>query len=199
MQKCNEKYEEGLNLCKNSLYFQALENIVKARNSYMKLNNAIQQRSDSYPIEFQQIMTIKIGEKVSKINNTISQISPLASQQKISLYSHYKSKNNNNKIFNIINSNDDNYSKFIDNILYNPSRKQINNNQNQIYQGTNNQLNQNINKNPKNQNLTNPKNNYPNYNETEKKKNIHTLEEDEMDTKISSEIMITNPGVKFSI
>ena len=120
----------------------------------MKLNNAIQQRSDSYPIEFQQIMTIKINEKVSKINNTISQISPLASQQKISLYSYYKSKNNNNKIFNIINSNDDNYSKFIDNILYNPSRKQINNNQNQIYQGTNNQLNQNINKNPKNQNLT---------------------------------------------
>ena len=198
MQKCNEKYEEGLNLCKNSLYFQALENIVKARNSYMKLNNAIQQRSDSYPIEFQQIMTIKIGEKVSKINNTISQISPLASQQKMSLYSHYKSKNNNNKNFNIINTNDDNYSKFIDNILYNPSRKQINNNQNQIYQGTNNQLNQNINKNPKNQNLTNPKNNYPNYNEKEKKKNIHTLEEDEMDAKISSEIMITNPGVKFS-
>ena len=184
MQKCNEKYEEGLNLYKNSLYFQALENIIKARNSYMKLKDAIQQRSDSYPAEFQQIMTIKIGEKVSKINETISKISPLASQQKYSLYSHYKNKNSKN--INIIQSNN-NYGKFIDNILNNPIRNQ-------------NNQNQNINKYP-NSNIINQKPNYPNYNEStseKSKKNIHTLEEDEMDAKIESEIMITNPGVKFS-
>ena len=82
MQKCNEKYEEALNLIQNTLYFQSLTSLVQARNSYMKLKNAIQKRPESYPKEFQQIMTIKIAEKVSKINATISKISPLAAKQK---------------------------------------------------------------------------------------------------------------------
>ena len=40
--------------------------------------------------------------------------------------------------------------------------------------------------------------NYVNNNDPNKKKNIHEKEEDEMDEKIESEIMVKNPGVKFS-
>ena len=184
MQKCNEKYEEAIALNQKSLYVQGLNTLIKTRNSYIKLKNAILVRSDCYPKEFQQIMTIKIAEKVSKINLVIGQISPLASSQKEALYNHFKGKKpSNNQDLKIINQKE-NYDKFIDNILTNPQRNPIINEKK-------------INKYPNIENLDN--NNINNKKiENSKKKSIHDKEEDEMDNKIASEIMVTNPGVKFS-
>ena len=181
MQKCNEKYEEALKLIQNALYFQSLNLLVQSRNSYMRLKNAIQQRPESYPKEFQQIMTIKIAEKVSKVNATISKISPLAAKQKAILNNQMNNKNINNQ--NINNPNLD-----IDNILNQNINQNINKN---INQNINKNINQNINQNFSNSNTnTNTNQNKP--------KSIHDKEEDEMDSKISSEIMSSNPGVKFS-
>ena len=62
-----------------------------------------------------------------------------------------------------------------------------------------NNNNFNYNYNPMNSNNNNVNNNmnYNNYNQN-KQKNLHDKEEDEMDQKVESEIMVKNPNVKFS-
>jgi spastin len=188
MQKCKEKYEEAVALLKKALYIQSLDILIKTRNSYLKLKNAIQQRQDSYPKEFQLIIFTKISEKVSKINLIISQISPLVTSQK-EKYNNFKGRKFSNNIptNNIIKNPDLNYDKF--NILTNPpGNLNINNKNNNNYKNIQTNTNNNNIINKKNQNIENQK----------KKKNIHEKEEDEMDNKILSEITVSNPGVKFS-
>ena len=126
LQKCNEKYEEALKLIENSLYIQALNILVESRNSYLKLKNAIQKRPEAYPKEFQQIMTIKIAEKVSKINSSISKVSPLASNQKALLYNQTNNnKINNQKINNINKDNLPNVNNKINQNINNKKEKSI--------------------------------------------------------------------------
>ena len=188
MQKCKEKYEEAVALLKKALYIQSLDILIKTRNSYLKLKNAIQQRQDCYPKEFQLIIFRKIAEKLSKINLIISQISPLVTSQK-EIYNNFKGRKFSNNIptNNIIKNPDLKYDKF--NILTNPpGNLNINNKNNNNYKNIQTNTNNNNIINKKNQNIENQK----------KKKNIHEKEEDEMDNKILSEIMVSNPGVKFS-
>jgi spastin len=61
----------------------------------------------------------------------------------------------------------------------------------------NNNNNYNYSFNPMNS-VNNNANNNMNYNNQNKQKNLHDKEEDEMDQKVESEIMVKNPNVKFS-
>jgi spastin len=61
----------------------------------------------------------------------------------------------------------------------------------------NNSNNYNYSFNPMNS-VNNNANNNMNYNNQNKQKNLHDKEEDEMDQKVESEIMVKNPNVKFS-
>ena len=191
MQKCQDRYEEAINLYTNVLYYQSLDILVKTRASYIKLNNYIQERK-TFPKEFQHIMSIKIGEKVSKINYSISQISPLAAKQKNGLYKYIqkiKTQKNNNNLPNYINqpntiSTNQSINKIQTQIKPNNSITNINN----------------FNFKSQNQNSLNSikQQHTEKENQSQKKKSIHDIEEDEMDSKITSEIMSSSPGVKFS-
>ena len=103
-------------------------------------------------------------------------------------------KNNNNQIFNPQNNNQPFFNQAQNNFrMMNNYMNRRNNN----FPNMNMPMpNINMLMNPNNLNNMNNKNN-ANNNDPNKKKNIHEKEEDEMDEKIESEIMVKNPGVKF--
>ena len=145
MKKCNMKYQEGVNLCKEGNYEESLDYLKHAKSSFLGLNKMIQSNTEAYPKEFRQIMASKINDKIKSIHQAAKDCSRL-----------YKE----NATKNILNNNN---MKSNNNYNYN-----FNNNSNM---NNNNQNNQ---------------------------KSIHDKEEDEMDQKIESEIMVKNPKVKFS-
>ena len=145
MKKCNLKYQEGVNLCKEGNYEESLDYLKHAKSSFLGLNKMIQSNTEAYPKEFRQIMASKINDKIKSIHQAAKDCSRL---------------NKENATKNILNNNN---MKSNNNYNYN-----FNNNSNM---NNNNQNNQ---------------------------KSIHDKEEDEMDQKIESEIMVKNPKVKFS-
>ena len=145
MKKCNMKYQEGVNLCKEGNYEESLDYLKHAKSSFLGLNKMIQSNTEAYPKEFRQIMASKINDKIKSIHQAAKDCSRL---------------NKENATKNILNNNN---MKSNNNYNYN-----FNNNSNM---NNNNQNNQ---------------------------KSIHDKEEDEMDQKIESEIMVKNPKVKFS-
>ncbi len=215
LEKCNNKYQEAINLYNNVLYYKSLDVLIKTRASYLKLNYYIQEKK-SFPKEFQNIMSLKIGEKVSKINNSINQVSPLAAKQRNGLNKYIqniknqKHNNLNNNINTNLNNNLNNNIIQKNNII-NPNQNinkiqnlKPNNNINTTNNINNiNNIN-NFNLKPQNQNFQNnnnlqqPSTSSEKENPSKKKKSIHDIEEDEMDSKITSEIMSSSPGVKFS-
>ena len=143
MKKCNLKYQEGVDLCKEGNYEESLDYLKHAKSAFLGLNKMIQSNTDAYPKEFRQIMASKINDKIKSIHQSAKKCLKLK-KEKNDDYLSNNNYGNNNSNFNSLNNNN------------------INNNK------QNNQ------------------------------KNLHDKEEDEMDKKIESEIMVKNPKVKFS-
>ena len=171
MKNGNNKYEEGLQLCGLRNYNNALVCFAQSRNSFLQLSKLMNNNPRDYPKEFRKIINEKILEKLKLVNQSIRECNEYIKNGK-----------------NIQNTNSTN--EILKNLNFKQNNK-INNNFSQIDDSFNfnsdepdpNPVFRNRNPNP-NQNIAN--------------KNIHQEEDSEMDAKVESEIMITNPGIKFS-
>ena len=171
MKNGNNKYQEGLDLCGKRKYLEAQSCFNYARNSYITLSKLMNGNPKAYPSEFRIVISQKINEKLQLVYQSIRECNEFIKKNEIIIKKPEKAQDilrNNNKNIN---------------------RKNSNNNFNQINNFNNNMNNNNLHNNYRNYN----NNNLPNNN-----KNIHGNEDDEMDEKIESEIMIKNPGVKFN-
>ena len=173
MKNGNNKYQEGLDLCGKRKYLEAQSCFNYARNSYISLSKLMNGNPKAYPSEFRIVISQKINEKLQLVYQSIRECNEFIRNKKNEIIIKKPEKaqdilRNNNKNIN---------------------RKNSNNNFNQINNFNNNMNNNNLHNNYRNYN----NNNLPNNN-----KNIHGNEDDEMDEKIESEIMIKNPGVKFN-
>ena len=68
-EKCDLKYQEGLDLCDEGDYEFALDYFKSANSSYLALNKMVQSNTKSYPAEFRNIVSSKINEKIKYIYN----------------------------------------------------------------------------------------------------------------------------------
>ena len=171
MKNGNNKYQEGLDLCGKRKYLKAQSCFNYARNSYITLSKLMNGNPKAYPSEFRIVISQKINEKLQLVYQSIRECNEFIKKNEIIIKKPEKAQDilrNNNKNIN---------------------RKNSNNNFNQINNFNNNMNNNNLHNNYRNYN----NNNLPNNN-----KNIHGNEDDEMDEKIESEIMVKNPGVKFN-
>ena len=171
MKNGNNKYQEGLDLCGKRKYLEAQSCFNYARNSFISLSKLMNGNPKAYPSEFRIVISQKINEKLQLVYQSIRECNEFIKKNEIIIKKPEKAQDilrNNNKNIN---------------------RKSSNNNFNQINNFNNNMNNNNLHNNYRNYN----NNNLPNNN-----KNIHGNEDDEMDEKIESEIMIKNPGVKFN-
>ena len=172
MKNGNNKYQEGLDLCGKRKYFEAKTCFNLARNSYTSLSKLMNGNPKAYPSEFRIVVSKKINEKLQLVFQSIRECNEFI-------------RNNKSEI-NI--KKPEKSQEILRNANKNINRKSSNNNFNQ-----NNNFNYNMNKNNFHNNYRNYNNNVPNNN-----KNINGKEDDEMDEKIESEIMVKNPGVKFN-
>ena len=171
MKNGNNKYQEGLDLCGKRKYLEAKSCFNYARNSFISLSKLMNGNPKAYPSEFRIVISQKINEKLQLVYQSIRECNEFIKKNEIIIKKPEKAQDilrNNNKNIN---------------------RKNSNNNFNQINNFNNNMNNNNLHNNYRNYN----NNNLPNNN-----KNIHGNEDDEMDEKIESEIMVKNPGVKFN-
>ena len=168
MKYSNNKYQEGLDLCGQRKYNEALTCFGHARYSLMNLNKVINSNPRAYPTEFKMVISQKSNEKLNLILQSIRECN-----------SFIRNKNTQQILKNPETAQD---------ILRNINTNKNNNNDNFNFGNMNKNMNNNMN---------NMNNNMNNNNQDNKKKNIHEKEEDEMDEKIESEIMVKNPGVKF--
>jgi len=176
----NVKYEQGLQLCGLRNYKNALTCFAHARNSYMQLKKMIYNNNNNYPEEFKNIINKKLYEKLQLVNQSIKECN------------EFLKKGKNSNIAN---------AKTPDDILRklhfkNPENININTNFSQIDDSFDFDFNS-----ENNDNIPNPKlrGKNPNMNQNGKNnKNTIQSEDTEMEEKIATEIMQTNPGVKFS-
>ena len=171
MKNGNNKYQEGLDLCGKRKSLEAQSCFNYARNSFISLSKLMNGNPKAYPSEFRIVISQKINEKLQLVYQSIRECNEFIKKNEIIIKKPEKAQDilrNNNKNIN---------------------RKNSNNNFNQINNFNNNMNNNNLHNNYRNYN----NNNLPNNN-----KNIHGNEDDEMDEKIESEIMVKNPGVKFN-
>ena len=189
MKNGNRKYEEGLQLCGYRKYNDALTSFAQSRSSFFKINKMLNNKNNDYPTEFKMIMAKKINEKLKLVNQSIRESNELlkkygvnkivikAQKKPEDILKHYNIKEETNNL---------NFSSIYDDIddqfdFNSPDMEE--------------DISPYLKSNPKNNN----NNIYKNNNQQNKKqKNIHEMEDSEMDAKIESEIMQTNPGVKFS-
>ena len=165
----NIKYEAGLQFCGLRKYDNALVCFAQARNSYMQLNKLLNNNTKDYPEEFRKLIIVKLFEKIKLVNQSIRECNQLIKKGK-----NIKKTTNEKEILKKINFKEDNninlnYSHIDDSFDFNSPEPEQN-------------------PNPKFQNKNNQK----------QGKNILQDEDSAMDAKIESEIMSTNPGVKFS-
>ena len=173
MKNGNNKYQEGLDLCGKRKYLEAQSCFNYARNSFISLSKLMNGNPKAYPSEFRIVISQKINEKLQLVYQSIRECNEFI----------------RNKKNEIIIKKPEKPQDILRNVNKNINRKSSNNNFNQINNFNNNMNNNNLHNNYRNYN----NNNLPNNN-----KNIHGNEDDEMDEKIESEIMIKNPGVKFN-
>ena len=172
MKNSNKKYQEGIDLCGRRKYLEAQTYFAQAKSSYLRLNSLMNGNPRAYPTEFRNVISHKINEKLQLVHQSIRECNQFI-----------KNKNTEQIIKNPETAKD---------IL-----KSINNNGKDFNFNFNSNMNNNVNNNMNN-NINNNLNNNMNNDNSKKKKSIHDKEEDEMDEKIESEIMVKNPGVKFS-
>ena len=119
MKKCNMKYQEGVNLCKEGNYEESLDYLKHAKSSFLGLNKMIQSNTEAYPKEFRQIMASKINDKIKSIHQAAKDCSRLNKEnatKNILNNNNMKSNNNYNYNFNNnsnMNNNNQNNQKNI--------------------------------------------------------------------------------------
>ena len=174
----NVKYEQGLQLCGLRNYKNALTCFAHARNSYMQLKKMIYNNNNNYPEEFKNIINKKLYEKLQLVNQSIKECN------------EFLKKGKNSNIAN---------AKTPDDILRklhfkNPENININTNFSQIDDSFDFDFNS-----ENNNNIPKLRGKNPNMNQNgNNNKNTIQSEDTEMEEKIATEIMQTNPGVKFS-
>ena len=177
----NNKYDQGLQLCGLRNYKDALTSFAHSKNSYMQLRKLMSKNTRIYPEEFRKIINDKLTEKISLVNQSIKECNNFLKKGQNRLVTKNSRVNEILKKVSFEEDNDINleFSHIDDSFDFNSPEPE----QNPIFRGKKPTQNQN------NQNNQNNKNN---------PKSIHQEEESQMDAKIESEIMQTNPGVKFS-
>ena len=179
----NNKYDQGIQLCGLRNYKDALTCFAHSKNSYLQLKKLMTKNSRIYPEEFRKIINDKLTEKISLVNKSIKECNDFLKKGQNRLVKKNSRVNEILKKVNFEEENDINleFSHIDDSFDFDFNSPEPE--QNSIFRGKKPTHNQN------NQNNTNNKNN---------PKSIHQEEESQMDAKIESEIMQTNPGVKFS-
>jgi SpoVK/Ycf46/Vps4 family AAA+-type ATPase len=168
MKKCDTRYQQGLEEFKNKNFIFAVELFKKSLNSYIALKKIIHDKPEIYPLEFRQLMDQKIDNKINLLNYTLNKTELIIEKMTV---------NNVKNLHRNMTHNDNNN----------------NNNNNNINQFFNLMKNKNNN----NNNLNNYNKNNNNNNNNKKSKNIHDKEDNQMESKIESEIMSTIPNVSF--
>ena len=168
----NIKSQEGLKFCGFRKYNQALTCFAQARNSFMQLSKLINNDKKNYPEEFRKLINEKLNEKIKLANQSIKECNDYIKKGK-----NADKTNNVNNILKNLNFKQDyninnSFSQIDDNFDFNSEEQDQNSN---FRSGKPNQ--NNVNKN---------------------NKNIHQDEDSKIDAKVETEIMIANPGVKFS-
>ena len=179
----NNKYDQGIQLCGLRNYKDALTCFAHSKNSYLQLKKLITKNSRIYPEEFRKIINDKLTEKISLVNKSIKECNNFMKNGQNRLVTKNSRVNEILKKVNFEEENDINleFSHIDDSFDFDFNSPEPE--QNPIFRGKKPTHNQN------NQNNQNNKNN---------PKSIHQEEESQMDAKIESEIMQSNPGVKFS-
>ena len=171
----NMKYEEGLQLCGFRNYDKALACFAQSRNSFFQLNKLMISNTKDYPDEFRKKIKDKLTEKINLVNQSIRECDEYIKKGK-----NLKSTNKVNQILKNYNIKEDNninmnFSQIDDSFDFNSPEPE----EEPIFKKANNNHQKKINNNKSEQ-------------------NIHDEEEAQMDAKIESEIIDSNPGVKFS-
>ena len=171
----NMKYEEGLQLCGLRNYDKALACFAQSRNSFFQLNKLMISNTKDYPDEFRKKIKDKLTEKINLVNQSIRECDEYIKKGK-----NLKSTNKVNQILKNYNIKEDNninmnFSQIDDSFDFNSPEPE----EEPIFKKANNNHQKKINNNKSEQ-------------------NIHDEEEAQMDAKIESEIIDSNPGVKFS-
>lgn len=206
--KCNEKLTLGLKSYSDGDYITAHEIFSKTKACYKKLLSNLEEKKDVLPKQFLFELKQKIHIKINKTSQYITKTYPLAYKQKYGLTNQLpntRQLNTNQQMQdgdmninrNMYNPNQGN------NIRNNNQPKRDNNmfqhninNDNNLFRSMNNLSMKKWQQTNQNQRLP-PSNQQPQQQQP-KKKGLHDKEDDEMDAKIESEIMSSNPGVKFS-
>ena len=179
----NTKYEQGLQLCGLRNYKNAITCFAHSRNSFMQLKKMIfnNKNNNHYPEEFKNVLNTKLIEKLRLVNQSIKECSEFLKNGKNNAIANSKTPNDILKKLHIKNQDNENI---------NTNFSQIDDSFDFDFNSSNPNTNPNLRgKNPNvNQNANNAKNG----------KNTIQDEDTEMDEKIATEIMQTNPGVKFS-
>ena len=182
----NTKYEQGLHFCGVRNYKNALTCFAHSRNSFMQLKKMIfnNKNNNHYPEEFKNVLNTKLIEKLHLVNKSIKECSEFVKNGKNNAIANPKTPNDILKKLHIKNQDNDNintnFSQIDDSFDFDFNSSEPDTSPN--LRGKNPNLNQNA-KNGKN--TKNGQNGVPD-------------EDTEMDEKIATEIMQTNPGVKFS-
>ena len=179
----NTKYEQGLQLCGLRNYQNAITCFAHSRNSYMQLKKMIfnNKNNNHYPEEFKNVLNTKLIEKLRLVNQSIKECSEFLKNGKNNAIANSKTPNDILKKLHIKNQDNENintnFSQIDDSFDFDFNSSEPDTSPN--LRGKNPNVNQNAN---------NAKNG----------KNTIQDEDTEMDEKIATEIMQTNPGVKFS-
>ena len=179
----NTKYEQGLQLCGLRNYKNAITCFAHSRNSFMQLKKMIfnNKNNNHYPEEFKNVLNTKLIEKLRLVNQSIKECSEFLKNGKNNAIANSKTPNDILKKLHFKNQDNENI---------NTNFSQIDDSFDFDFNSSNPNTSPNLRgKNPNvNQNANNAKNG----------KNTIQDEDTEMDEKIATEIMQTNPGVKFS-
>ena len=179
----NTKYEQGLQLCGLRNYKNAITCFAHSRNSFMQLKKMIfnNKNNNHYPEEFKNVLNTKLIEKLRLVNQSIKECSEFLKNGKNNAIANSKTPNDILKKLHFKNQDNENI---------NTNFSQIDDSFDFDFNSSNPDTSPNLRgKNPNvNQNANNAKNG----------KNTIQDEDTEMDEKIATEIMQTNPGVKFS-
>ena len=110
-EKCDLKYQEGLDLCDEGDYEFALDYFKSANSSYLALNKMVQSNTKSYPAEFRNIVSSKINEKIKLVHQSAKKCSKLKkenAQKNILNANKNKNQNITNYNYNINFQNNNN-------------------------------------------------------------------------------------------
>ena len=222
MKESNNKYQEGLDLFEKKDYIEAKKCFNEARTCFMNLNKLINNNPVAYPNKFRIVISLKINQKMRETLNLIKECNSNIMENKVEKSSKSQGKTTKNLNFNLLHKNsNNNINNKIKGTNYNTHRNitsknnlNFNNFKNNFKINSNNNISKNNNRKIKNNiisnvatnnikkinvNLNNNKMNFKNEINinNNREDDINNIEENILEDKLSSEMMIKNIGIKF--